>query len=312
MKTTKRGRKVLIGLGGLLTVLALVGCTITPQPDEITLHYHGGSWEGHSFDNVVLGGDNAGDWNIADANITLPTSLRTWNISTDESADQKDPIVVPTSDGVLVNVWSQANFVLNTNYEDMGDDFPGGTLRQFWESIGHRYDANTPEGWRKMALVTVVPAMEKATTDTIRSYPADDLVYNREGIQAEAQQAISRRFLENLKRLSGGDFFCGPTFERGTGGCPPPELLLKGIDFNNPGIQAARDERRKEQELAAAQLEKAEGLLAAQEALNAALEDPNYLRYLEAQMNLEAAQACAASPTCTFISGAATPVLPIR
>jgi hypothetical protein len=185
-------------------------------------------------------------------------------------------------------------------------------VRKFWETIGHRYDANTEDGWRDMMLVTVVPALEKATTDTIRSFEADSLVYNTEGVHTEAQQAIGRRFLENLKRLSGGDFFCGPTFVRGEGECPPPELILKGIDFNNPGIQAARDERRKEQELAAAKLEQAEGLLNAQEALNEALEDPNYLRYLEAQMNLEAAKACAASSSCTFISGAATPVLPIR
>lgn len=311
MKITQRGRVALFGAGGLLTILAVAGCTVTPQPDEITLHYHGGSWEGHSFDKVVLGGDNAADYNIADANITLPTSLRTWNIAVD-SEDQKEPIVVPTKDGALVNVWSQANFVLNTNYDDV-EGFPGGTLRQFWEAIGHRYDANTEDGWRDMMLVTVVPALEKATTDTVRSYDADDLVYNREGIHTEAQQAIGRRFLENLKRLSGGNFFCGPTFVRASGQCPPPELLLKGIDFNNPSIQEARDERRKEQELAAAALEKAEGLLAAQEALNEALNDPNYVRYLEAQMNLEAAKACAASPSCTFISGAgATPVLPVR
>lgn len=311
MKTTQRGRKVLIGLGGLLTVLALAGCTLTPQPDEITLHYKGGPLDGNKFDRVVLPGTQEGNYTVSDTDVVLPTSLRTWNIATDDSADQKEPIVVPTSDGVLVNVWSQTNFVLNTNHEDI-EGFTGGTVRKFWEEIGRRYGANTEEGWRRMMLVTVVPALEKATTDTIRSYEADPLVYNTEGIHTEAQQAIGRRFLENLKRLSGGDFFCGPTFVRGQGQCPAPELILKGIDFNNPGIQAARDERRKEQELAAAQLEKAEGLLAAQEALNAALEDPNYLRYLEAQMNLEAAQACAASPTCTFISGAATPVLPIR
>lgn len=308
----KLQRGILIGIGGLLAIPAMAGCSVTPQPDEITLHYHGGPIEGNSFDRVIEPSTVAGDWNVADTNVTLPVSLRTWNITTDDSADQREPIVVPTSDGVLVNVWSQTNFVLNTNHKDI-EGFRGGTVRKFWETLGRRYQADNDEGWRRMMLVTVVPALDKAITDTIRSYEADPLVYNTEGIHAEAQQAIGRRFLENLKRLSGGDFFCGPTFVRGSGECPAPELILKGVDFNNPGIQAARDERRKEQELAAAKLEQAEGLLAAQRQLNEALRDPNYARYLEAQMNLEAAKACAASPNCTFISGSgATPVLPVR
>ncbi|HEV2927243.1 MAG TPA: hypothetical protein VGW74_01010, partial [Propionibacteriaceae bacterium] len=252
-KTRRRNvlRAAALGTAGLMLAVGVSACSITPQPDQITLHYKGGPINGNKFDRVIDPGGQEYNWTVADTDVVLPTSLRTWNIAADDGADQTEPIVVPTSDGVLVNVWMQANFVLNTNYEDI-DGYKGGTIRKFWEEIGRRYGADTEEGWDDMMLVTVVPALEKAATDTIRAYAADPLVYNTDGIYVEVQESIGDRFLENLKRLSGGDFFCGPTFVRGSGGCPAPELILRGIDFANPAIQDARDQRRTEEELAQA------------------------------------------------------------
>lgn len=308
-------RAVLLGAAGLAVTAVAAGCTITPQPDEIVLHYHGGPLEGNSFDRVVLPGDNAGNWNVADTNVSLPTSLRTWNVAPG-STDQAEPIVAPSADDVPVAVWLQVNMLLNTNADDVRD-FEGGTLREFWEVIGRRYKADTDEGWDAMMRVTVVPALTKAVTDTVRAYEADPLVYNTDGIYVEVQGEIGRRFLEELTRLSGGQFFCGtsfvPTWRDGDGTCPPVELILTNIDFANPAIQTARDQRRVEEEEAAAALIEAEGHTAAQVELNEALNDPAYLAYLEAQMELEAARACAASPNCTLITGSnATPVVPTR
>lgn len=318
MKTTPRARRALraatLTVVGVGLLLAGTACSITPQPDTIALHYKGGPFNGNRFDRVIEPGKREGNVTVADNTIELPTSLRTWNIAADEGADQREPIVVPTADGVLVNVWLQANFVLNSNHEDI-DDFNGGTIRKFWEEIGRRYGADTPDGWQDMMLVTVVPALEKAATDTIRAWDADPLVYNTDGIYTEVQEDIGKEFLTNLKRLSGGDFFCGPSFQRGADGfpCPPPELILRGIDFANPDIQDARDQRRTEEELAKARLTEAEGHLEAQDAMNEALSDPAYLAYLIAQMQLEAAKACAASADCTYISGeGAVPTVPTR
>jgi hypothetical protein len=304
-----------LAVAGLATVLALSSCGYaTPQPDQIGLYYNQGWKEGNNFGHIVEPGtsDDTFAWN--DKVVYLPTSLRTWNITPDDGGDQKEPIVVPTADGVLVHVWLQANFVLNSNFNDI-DGYEGGTIRKFWEEIGRRYEVHTNKGWRNMMLVTVVPALEKATTDTVRAYEADPLVYNTDGIYDEVQEAIGTRFLANLVRLSGGNFFCGPTLVRGSEDteCPDPELILRDVDFSNPAIQEARDQRRTEQELAQARLQEAQGHLEAQERLNEAINDPAYLEYLKAQMQLEAAQACAGSESCTFIQGAGvTPTIPAR
>ena len=315
--TTRKGlmRAALLAGAGLMAVLVAAGCTITPQPDEIKLHYHGGPLEGNSFDRVVLPGDSAGNWNVADTTVGLPTSLRTWNIAPG-SADQDVPIVAPAKDNVPVAVWLQVNMLLNTNTDD-AEGFPGGTLREFWEVIGRRYKADTEGGWLDMMAVTVVPALTKAVTDTVRAYDSEPLVYNTDGVYADVQPEIGRRFQAELERLSGGDFFCGtsfvPDWRDGGGECPNVELILTNVDFANADIQAARDQRAVAEEEAAAALVEAQGHTAAQNELNQALADPAYLEYLIAQMQLQAAQACAAGANCTVIVGAgASPVVPTR
>lgn len=317
MKTRKIGAVIL----GASVILGVTACTITPKPDEIVMHYHGGSIEGNSYDKVVNPGTMSWDWNVSDANITLPTSLRYWKIAPAETgvADRTNPIVAPAKveddqGGVMVNVWLQASFILNTNYDDI-EGYEGGTLRQFWERIGHRLDANTEDGWRRVLRVTVDTLLEKTTQEVVSSYDADDLNYNREvdGVLARtaAQREIGMRFNTELKRQTGGDYFCGPTYVptwspenvEGVVSCPPVELLITDVDYSNPDIQKARDGRQTAIENAAAELEEAQGKLAAQEALNDALNDPNYLQYLIAQMNLEAAQACASSANCVLVTG---------
>jgi hypothetical protein len=308
-------RVLALAVAGVALLLGSAACTITPQPDEIKLHYHGGPLEGNSFDRVVLPGDSAGNWNVADTTIGLPTSLRTWNIAPG-SADQDAPIVAPAKDNVPVAVWLQVNMLLNTNTDD-AEGFPGGTLREFWEVIGRRYKADTEGGWLDMMAVTVVPALTKAVTDTVRAYDSEPLVYNTDGVYSEVQPEIGRRFQAELERLSGGDFFCGtsfvPDWRDGGGECPNVELILTNVDFANADIQAARDQRAVAEEEAAAALVEAQGHTAAQDELNQALADPAYLEYLIAQMQLQAAQACAQGANCTVIvGGGVNPVVPTR
>lgn len=287
-------------------VLASAGCSYpTPAPDQVGLYYNEGASDGYQFGYCIDPGKSNDEQEWNNSVVYLPNGLRTWNIAPD-SDDTKTPIVVASKprdgqpSGVQVNVWSQANMSLNTNCDDI-KDHPGGTLRKFWEQIGRRYGADDVDGWRKMMLVSVVPALEKATRDVVREYDADALVANAGGIITEVQTKISGRFSEELKRLSGGEFFCGPTFVRGKNECPPVELIVKDVDFANPGIQAARDEKQKAAEGSAAKLAEAQGLLASQQALNRALADPNYRQYLMKQLDVEIAKACASNQSCTLV-----------
>lgn len=295
--------------------MALTACTSTTDPDQVGLYYMQGSLDGNEFDHCTEP-SKTDDYEWNNSIVYLPASLRTWTIDDGESADTKDPIVVSTKptegqpSGVQVNVWTQTKFVLNTYC-----DTHGGTLKQFWETIGRRYGANTEEGWRKMLLETIVPALKTVTRNVIREYGADALVGNVGGVQQEAQEKISAAFATELNRLAGGPFFCGPTFSRAKPDCPPVELILTSVEYNDPGIQAARNEKQKALEEAAAKvaraqgeaqaaLAEAEGKVAAANKIRELYNNPAWVRLQLAQMDLEAIKACGANPNCKMVIGA--------
>ncbi len=80
-----------------------------------------------------------------------------------------------------------------------------------------------------------------------------------------------------MKRLAGGDFFCGPDFSRARADCSPVQVSIKDVDYRDPNIQGARNAKQVANENAAAQVAAAQGAAAAKVA--------------EAEGNLKAAQA---------------------
>lgn len=301
--------------GSLVAGIALTGCTSTTDPDMVGLYYMQGSVDGNKFGHCTLPGETDDmEWN--NEIIYLPASLRSWTISDGESADSKDAIVVSAKpqaeqpSGVQVKVWSQTKFILNTFC-----DQNGGVIKEFWEKIGRRYGANMDQGWRKMLLETIVPGLQKVTRDVIRTYEADKLVGNVEGVQTKAQGEIATLFASELNRLAGGPFFCGPSFNRASKDCPPVEFAVLDIEFADKGIQEARNEKQKALEEAAAKVARAQGeaqalLAEAQGKVDAAnkirelYKNPAWVKLQLAQMDLEAIKACGQNPNCKMVIGA--------
>ena len=298
----------------VVLALGLSACATTVDPDFVGLYYAQGQSDGNHFDHCVDPGTSETEWN--NSIIFLPRSVRAWNIAPN-SNDQKNPITVASKpqegqpSGVQVNVWAIANMTLNT---DCGKDNKGGVVNQFWESIGRRYKADTTEGWKNMMEVTVVPALTTAIRNTSRGYTADDLVANKDGILNEVQQQVSVLFASELERLAGGKYFCGPDF-KGSGACTPVQISVVDVDYSDPGIQDARNNKQKALEQAAAQLAEAQGTanakIAAAEgdvkaanAVRSLYNNPAWVKLQLAQKQLEVAQACAASPKCTMVMDA--------
>lgn len=295
--------------------LLLSGCATVADPDQVGLYYNMGSSDGYEFGECVEPGQTGdAEWNNEVKFLT--TSLRSWNIAADKGDSDKPTIVStkPEKDqpsGVQVSVWSTTNFYLNTFC-----DAKGGVVKDFWEKIGRRYAADTPDGWRSMLTATLVPALTKATQDVVRGYGSDELVGNIGGVRADAQRKISAAFAEELRRLTGGDFFCGPTFNRASKDCPQLEMIIVDVDFTDAGIQQARNEKQKAVELAAAQLARAQGeaaaLLAeaqgkaaAAAALNKLYSNPQWVRLQETIIKTQALiEACKQAKECKLIVGA--------
>lgn len=310
-----RSTRAGLALAACVGLVALTGCTSTTDPDQVGLYYMQGSSDGNQFGHCTKPGQTDDyEWN--NQIIYLPTSLRTWTINDNEGSESHVPIIVSAApepgqpSGVQVKVWSQTKFHLNTFCDDNG-----GVIKEFWEKIGRRYGADTEDGWRKMLNDLLVPTLQKTTRDVVRLYPADKLVGNIEGVQTQAQAAIATAFGAELNRLAGGNFFCGPTFSRAKADCPVVEFSIIDVEFKDEGIQAARNEKQKAVEEAAAKVARAQGeaqakLAEAQGLVDAAAKirelynNPAWVKLQLAQMDLEAIKACGANPNCKMVIGA--------
>ncbi len=308
----KNRLKALAGIAVATAVLGS-GCSTIADPDKVGLYYMEGPSDGYKFEECIdPGKTGSAEWN--NSVVYLPTSLRTWNIAPD-GGDTGAAVVVSTQpepnqpSGVQVKVWSTTSFYLNTFC-----DKDGGVVRKFWENIGRRYGADTDGGWRNMLVQVLIPALEKATQDVVRGYTADALVGNVGGVRADAQDKISALFTTELKRLAGGDYFCGPSFNRASKECPQIEMIIRDVDYADPGIQDARNAKQKAIELAAAKVAEAEGNAKAQVAqaqgeLDAAhkrgtlYENKAWVQLQLAEKQLQAIQACAGSDKCTIVIG---------
>lgn len=310
---TKRLRATVTAGIVAMGLVALTGCSTVAEPDRVGLYYMEGPSDGYKFKECIEPGKTgSAEWN--NSVVYLQTSLRTWNIA-EQNGDTDKAVIVSTQpetnqpSGVQVKVWSTTSFYLNTFC-----DSDGGVIRKFWENIGRRYGADQDGGWKLMLAQVLVPALEKATQDVVRGYTADALVGNVGGVRAEAQDKISAQFTAELKRLAGGDYFCGPSFNRSKSECPEIEMIIRDVDYADPGIQDARNAKQKAIELAAAKVAEAEGnakaaVAQAQGEVDAAAkrgtlyENKAWVQLQLAQKQLEAIQACASSDKCTIIVG---------
>jgi hypothetical protein len=276
-------------------------CAEIADPDKVGLWYAQGQSDGNKFDHCVKPG-KSDDVSFNDSVYWLPNSLRTWNIAP-EGGDSKLPLQVVAApeagqtSGLQVNVWVSVNFMLNTwcGADDKDENSP---FVQWWQKLGDRYDADTDAGWVNMLNATVVPALEKAK-NVLRSYTADQLVSGNVTTKAEGE--LAKTFSEELERVSGGDYFCGPDFNRGNANCSPVAVLLKDVDITDTSVLQARNEKQKALELAAARVADAQGQVQAADAQKQLYNNPAWVQLQLAQKNLEIAQACAASSKCTMV-----------
>jgi hypothetical protein len=294
-------RIALVAAGGLLLLFGATACSEIAESDKVGLWYAQGQWDGNKFDHCVQPG-KTDDVSFNDTVYWVPTNVRTWNTAP-SGGDTNAPLVVTAkpdagqTSGLEVNVWTQVNFKLNTNCGADEKD-AASPLVQWWENLGKRYGADSESGWLSMLNNTVVPALEKAK-NVLRDYTADQLVLGT--VWAEAETKFAETFSTELERLSGGNYFCGPSFSRQSSDCAPVQVSIKDVDYRDPGIQAARNEKQKALEEAQAKLAKAQGDVAAAEAQDKLYNNPAWMQLEMARIQLEQIQACANTQKCVIV-----------
>jgi regulator of protease activity HflC (stomatin/prohibitin superfamily) len=270
-------------------------------PDKVLLHYSGGPTQGTHFKEIVSPGSSTSFYGLLEHFYFLPATQRNYIIS--KNADEgdrhhADSIQSPSKDGVNFDFQLAVYFKLNTQ---------PAVVKQFFEQIClkyHCWDLSADGGWDHMLNDTLRQQIENALQIESRRYSTDDLANNPDVI-ARIQTSIGTDLKDRFNRVLGGEFFCGPTYDRQRSGvCPDFNFVMKkpeapqNIRDHYAAVKAAQISIQEAQAEALKKKAEAEGDAARQAALQGAPElSAAQLRYLEVQ----AEQSCASNSNCTLV-----------
>lgn len=343
----RRGAALLTACAALVAA----ACSSRAPATMIGLYYSAGTGENNKFVECIEPG-TAGKYPVDDKTYWLPTSLRTWTIAV-QGGDSQAPINTgsqpvdlldasgkptgKTQAGPEMNVWATASFFLNSDCAG-GHDSP---VVQFWEKTGERSwvnghgvavdgddgDGFQEDAWRAMLQNTLVLAEGKAIRTVSRAYTADDIDANNNQVWTLMERALGPSFNQALRDAVGGDYFCGPQFERGVdvewteyqpdgvdaqglprfredrkrGKCPPVQISITDAGFANADIAKARADVYAAEQRAKAALIDAQSKADVAAKLGEVSANAAYVELQKVQAQLAAAEACKANPNCTVI-----------
>ncbi|GGK72003.1 hypothetical protein Ppa06_30200 [Planomonospora parontospora subsp. parontospora] len=243
------GRRLLLK-GFLLAVGALVvlgavlsGCSrVSTRPDEIVLHYAGGTFEAIKFERCINPSSGATMLGPGDTAYSYPFGQRTFDFSGAEDAESQ-PLSVVSKDNVEMKVSGVATFTLNTDCR---------TLRQFHEKIGLKFRAyfeeegESSDGWRRMLGIYMRVPLDRALDAASQEFEWRGL-FNDPKVKQQWEARVGQLAREFIKEAAGAGYFCGQNYA-GSGECgdisltiqkpEPPENLVAALSAE----QAAKAE----------------------------------------------------------------------
>jgi len=310
-----RGRVVGLAVG--VVVVGIVALTFrggffgswkSVPVDRLGLHYTGGPIEGEEFVEVIEPGSGARFLGLRDSRGLLPVTQRDYTASSAQGADGP-PVVAPARGGVEMQFDVAAYFTLNTS-----DD----VIRRFYERVCIKFSCDEEDGWDEMLRVNFRGPIEQAIQQSIRGFTVDELYAGQASLDSEegddeeavaileqVQNTIAADLKENINNVLGGDYFCGPTFDRANPGtCPDFQFQITSAVPTSESVRGAFAENAaSQQEIVTAEnradaaAAEAEGQRRAQEALAGIFREPGYVAYLQAL----AMQDCARNSNCNLV-----------
>ena len=269
--------------------------------DKVGLHYTGGPLQGQRFLSTVNPGTKTKFYGLLESVYELPATQRNYIVSKNPNEGDRreaDVIQAPSAEGVIFDFELATYFKLNT-----GDR----VVRSFFEQVCLKYhctDLRQGGGWDRMLNDTLRQQLESAIQDQARRFSTDDLANNPDALKG-IQDAIAPGIKKRFSDVIGGEYFCGPGFDRSRPDvCPDFTFIIKkvtappSIRDNYAAVKASQiaiDQARNE---ATRKRVEAEGEAARQDALRQAQSlTPEQIEFVRAQ----AMATCAANANCTLV-----------
>lgn len=296
----------ILGIFVLISGVLLLSSWGSVPSNKVGLHYNGGPIEGQSFERIIQPGSGAQFLGPRDTLALLPTDQRSYVTCNADDVDgdtcDGSDVVAATKGGAEMRFRIGVSFKLNT-----GDE----VVQKFYEEICRKFNCASSSGWDDMLKVQFRGPIEQAIQQSVRNYTVDQLFagVNPDGgstsILEDVQADIAADLKENINAFVGGDYFCGPSFDRNkpetcpdfqfqiTDAVPTSEKVRDAFSDNLASAQKVITAENN----ANAEVAEAEGKRRAQEALAGLYTDPAYIAYLTAL----ALQECAGNSNCTLV-----------
>ena len=255
---------VAAGLVLFLLVSLIVAFPFRKTPrDKIGLSYGGGLVEGAHFQGIKDPGSNLFFNGWGDRLYLYPVTQRNYIISKragEGDVGETDYVSAPSSDRIEVQYEVAVYFKLNVD-----------RIQQFHENIGLKYHAWEEDGWLDMLHSSFRQQIEFALQRESRKYPVVDIYADKATLEL-IQEEVGSALKENVERVLGDEYFCGPTYVPGQG-CPEFEFVIKRVTVPEEILHEYQNNRAseiaivtRENEVKQAELE-AEAIRERQEAL---------------------------------------------
>jgi hypothetical protein len=181
-------------------VVLMSGCSgVSTEPDEVALHYKGGSASAAKFANCVPASDRNYD-GPGDTHYIYPDGQRTFSF-TGAAGSEQAPVNVTTKDSQTLAVPGFVTFRLNTDCD---------TLRKFHETIGKKYLAYKDgkegnAGWNEFLNDYLAVPLTKAMNQAALSTNWEEL-YSSESKQAAFEKSVVTSLPAAVQKAMGGDY----------------------------------------------------------------------------------------------------------
>lgn len=200
--------------------LVLSGCSrVSTQPDEMVLHYAGGTFEAIKFERCINPSSGATILGPGDTSYSYPFGQRTFDFSGVEDAESK-PLSVVSKDNVEMTVSGVATFTLNTDCK---------TLQYFHEKIGLKfrayYEDGESAGWRRMLNTYMRLPLDRAMDAASQEFEWRGL-FNDPKVKQEWETRVGVLARQFIKETAGADYFCNQNYT-GSGECGDISLTIQ-------------------------------------------------------------------------------------
>jgi hypothetical protein len=187
-----------------LLAVAVTGCSITTDTNEVGLDYDYDSWSGEkTLEGCVTPGTRA--WqDINDPGTVYPADQRSFEFQ----ADPKNPsapapgaesaaITVVSKDNLEMSVAGVATFYLNQDCK---------ALQQFHEKVGQKFAADTDEGWTRLLGVYIKQPLDRAMDAAAKKYDWKQL-FADPAVKQAWETEVATLAQQFIKEQAGADFF---------------------------------------------------------------------------------------------------------